>query len=60
MNEKEICISGEDDTDDFGNHSLIECLYYLKLTKNKIESRKQYSIIIEEMTDDEMKIVYGR
>lgn len=59
MNEKEICISGEDDTDAFGNHSLIECLYYLKLVKNKIYPNKEYSIIIEEITNDEMKMVYG-
>ena len=59
MNEKDICISAEDDTDSFGNHSLIDCLYHLKLVKNKIESNKEYSIIIEEMTTEEMEIIYG-
>ena len=59
MNEKDICISAEDNTDSFGNHSLIDCLYHLKLVKNKIESNKEYSIIIEEMTNEEMKIIYG-
>lgn len=58
--EKKISISGEDDTDSFGNHSLIECLYHLKMAKNKKETNKEYSIIIEEMTNDEMKQIYGR
>ena len=32
-NEKEINISAEDDTSDFVNHSLIDCLFYLKQNK---------------------------
>lgn len=60
MNEKDICISAEDDTDSFGNHSLIDCLYHLKAVKNKIETNEKYSIVIEKMTDDEMKQIYGR
>ena len=59
MNEKDICISAEDDTDSFGSHSLIDCLYHLKQVKNKIESNKEHSIIIEEMTNEEMEIIYG-
>lgn len=59
-NEKEINISAEDDTDDYGNHSLIDCLFYLKQHKDKCYQNKEYDIIIEEMTNDEMKMVYGR
>lgn len=59
-NEKEIYITGEDDTDDFGCYSLIDCLYHLKIAKNKIYPNKEHNIIIEEMTGEEMKIVYGR
>ena len=59
-NEKEINISAEDDTDDYGNHSLIDCLFYLKHYKDKHYQHKEYDIIIEEMTDEEMKIIYGR
>lgn len=60
MNEKDICISAEDDTEDFGSHSLIDCLYHLKLKKNKVETNKEHSIIIEEMTNEEMEMIYGR
>ena len=59
MKEKDICISAEDDTDSFGNHSLIDCLYHLKHAKNKTEPNKEHNIIIEEMTDEEMKLIYG-
>lgn len=59
MNEKDISISAEDDTDDDGNHSLIECLYHLKLRKNKITKHRYNNIIIENMTNDEMKTVFG-
>ena len=59
MKKKDICISAEYDTDSFGSHSLIDCLYHLKQVKNKIESNKEYSIIIEEMTNEEMEIIYG-
>ena len=58
-NEKEICITAEDDTSDYGNHSLIDCLFYLKQHKDKYYRFKEYDIIIEEMTDEEMKIIYG-
>lgn len=59
-NEKEINITAEDDTDDYGNHSLIDCLFYLKQNKNKHYKHKEYDIIIEEMNNDEMKTIYGR
>lgn len=59
-NEKEINISAEDDTSDYGNHSLIDCLFYLKQHKNKHYQFKEYDIIIEEITNDEMKTIYGR
>lgn len=59
-NEKEINISAEDDAGDYGNHSLIDCLFYLKQHKNKHYQFKEYDIIIEEMTDEEMKRIYGR
>ena len=59
-NEKEINISGEDDTADYGNHSLIDCLFYLKQRKDKHYQFKEHDIIIEEMTNEEMKIIYGR
>ena len=59
MKKKDICISAEYDTDSFGSHSLIDCLYHLKQVKNKIESNKEYSIIIEEMTNEEMEMIYG-
>lgn len=36
MKKKDICISAEYDTDSFGSHSLIDCLYHLKQVKNKI------------------------
>ena len=58
INEKDISISAEDDTDDYGNHSLIECLYHLKLIKSKI-GLGGHNIIIEKMTNDEMKTVFG-
>jgi hypothetical protein len=54
-----ICISAEDDTDSFGSHSLIDCLYHLKQVKNKIETNKEHSIIIEQMTNDEIEQIYG-
>ena len=59
-NVKEINISAEDDTCDYGNHSLIDCLFYLKQHKDKHYQFKEYDIIIEEMTPEEMKIIYGR
>lgn len=59
-NEKHINISAEDDTINYGNHSLIDCLFYLKQHKNKHYKFKEYDIIIEEITDEEMKMIYGR
>ena len=59
-NEKEINISAEDDTNDYGNHSLIDCLFYLKQHKDKHYQFKEHDIIIEEMTDKEMKEIFGR
>jgi hypothetical protein len=59
-NEQEINISAEDDTDDYGNHSLIDCLFYLKQHKDKYYQHKEYDIIIEEMNNEEMKTIYGR
>ncbi len=41
-------------------YSLIDCLYHLKLKRNKVETNKEHSIIIEEMTNEEMKMIYGR
>jgi hypothetical protein len=58
-NKKEINISSEDDTRHYGNHSLIDCLFYLKQHKNKHYQYKEYDIIIEEMTDEEMKMIYS-
>ena len=57
-NEKEINISAEDDTNDYGNHSLIDCLFYLKQNKDKHYRFKEYDIIIEEMSNEEMKMIY--
>lgn len=59
-NEKEINISAEDDTSDYGNHSLIDCLFYLKQHKDKHYRFKEYDIIIEEMSNEEMKMIYER
>lgn len=58
-NEKEINISAEEDSN-YGNHSLIDCLFYLKRHENKHYQFKEYDIIIEEMTNEEMKMIYGR
>ena len=57
-NEKEINISAEDDTNDYGNHSLIDYLFYLKQNKDKHYRFKEYDIIIEEMSNEEMKMIY--
>ena len=58
--EKEINISAENDTSDYGNHSLIDCLFYLKQHKDKHYRFKEYDIIIEEMSNEEMKMIYER
>ena len=57
--EKEINISAEEDSN-YGNHSLIDCLFYLKHQENNHYQFKDHDIIIEEMTDEEMKMIYGR
>lgn len=58
-NEVNISISAEEDTDDYGNHSLIDCLYYLKLHKNKYYDYQEYNIIIEEMTYEEVDKIFN-
>ena len=50
----------EDDSCDKGNHSLIDCLYHLKNKSNMKCNNKDYNIIIEEMTEEEMHKVFGR
>lgn len=57
-NEKEIIISAEYDTD-YGNRSLIDCLFYLKQHKDKHYQNKDWDIIIERMSDEEMKTIYN-
>ena len=57
--EVSISISAEEDTDDFGNHSLIDCLYYLKCHKDKHYEWKEHNIIIEEMTYEEVDKIFG-
>lgn len=57
--EVNISIGAEDDTDDFGNHSLIDCLFYLKQHKDKHYQYKEYDIIIEEMTYEEVNKIFG-
>ena len=56
--EHDICISAEDDTDAIGNHSLIDCLYYLKQHKDNKYKYKEYDIIIEEMTYEEARKIF--
>ena len=57
--EVSISISAEEDTDDFGNHSLIDCLYYLKCKKDKHYEWKEHNIIIEEMMYEEVDKIFG-
>ena len=57
--EVSISISAEEDTDDFGNHSLIDCLYYLKQGEDKHYKWKGNDIIIEEMTYEEVNKIFG-
>lgn len=57
--EVDISISAEDDTDDYGNHSLIDCLFYLKQHKDKRYQYKEYDIIIEEMTYEEVDKIFS-
>lgn len=58
-NEKEINISAEDDTDGYGNRSLIDCLFYLKQHEDKHYQNKDWDIIIERMSNEEMNTIYG-
>lgn len=54
-NEHDISIVAEDDTDDYGCYSLIDCLYNLKNRTDQIYSDNPlHNIIIEEMTYEEM------
>lgn len=58
--EVDIIISCEDDSYGIGNHSLVDCLYYLKHHRNKIyKNRETYNIKIFEMSDDEMNEIFG-
>jgi len=59
--EVNISIGAEEDDDDYGNRSLIDCLYYLKYHKNKIYDYKykEYNIIIKEMTPEEVNKIFG-
>lgn len=57
--EVNISISAEEDTDDYGNRSLIDCLYYLKQYKDKHYQWKEHDIIIEEMTPEEVIKIFG-
>ncbi len=59
-NEHDISIGAETVFDDMGNHSLIDCLYYLKNHSNKTYKYHEFDIIIEEMTDEDMHKVFGR
>ena len=58
--EKDISIAAEDDTDDYGNRSLIDCLYYLKHRTTKIYNNSTHDIEILEMSNEEMKEIFGR
>lgn len=58
-NEVDISVSAEDDTEAVGKYSLIDCLYYLKQHENKIYDYKEYNIIIEEMTFEEVDKIFG-
>ena len=58
--ERDICISAEDDTDDYGSYSLIDCLYQLKIRENKEYKFHEHDIVIEEMTREEMKEIFER
>lgn len=57
--EHNICIQAEDDSEGYGNHSLIDCIYYLKLHKNKYYDYQEYNIIIEEMTYEEVDKIFN-
>ena len=57
--EVDISIGAEDDTEAVGKYSLIDCLYYLKQRENKHYKYKEYDIIIEEMTYEEVNKIFG-
>lgn len=58
---RNITIVAEDDTNDFGCYSLIDCLHQLKMKKDKTyKDRPEHDIIINEMTNEEMKKIFGR
>lgn len=57
--ERNIIISAEDDNDGYGNRSLIDCLYYLKNRENKTYRCSDNNIVVEEMSSEEMKEVFG-
>jgi Cdc6-like AAA superfamily ATPase len=56
--DKIVYVVMHEDTDDFGNHSLIDCLYYLKCHKDKQYEWKEHNIIIEEMTFEEVDRIF--
>lgn len=62
MNNEEcdICISCEDDTEHKGNRSLIDCLYCLKYGVKDSGLSSWQDIVVEEMTEEEMKNIFGR
>ena len=56
--ERDLCVGAEDDTDDYGSYSLIDCLYYLKRHENKKYKYNEHDIIIEDMTNEEVKKIF--
>ena len=58
--ECDICIGAEDDSNDYGNHSKIDCLYHLKLREGKEYKYHSHDIVIEEMTSEEVREIFGR
>lgn len=54
----DICIGAESDSNDYGNRSKIDCLYYLKKHENKKYKYHEHDIIIEEMTREEVKRIF--
>lgn len=58
--QRDICISAESDSGDYGNRSKIDCLYHLKLRENKEYKFHEHDIVIEEMTREEMKEIFVR
>ena len=56
--EKNISIVCEDAIDDYGNHSLIDCLYCLKNNKDMLYQNSSHNIVIEDMTTEEINKIY--